>query len=153
MNLASPGVRRILRRAPALVACLLLASASGCGGSSSVGKLYAVSGKVSLGSVSLTQGGVRFRPDPSRGNTSPAEPVAIIQPDGTYTLYTNGKRGAPAGWYKVSVSAGESIDSSKPFSTKSPVARRFTNPETAGLSIEVRPSAAAGAYDLTVTSR
>jgi hypothetical protein len=153
MNLRRSRIRRTMRHTLTLVICLLMGGGTGCGRSGAGGKLYPVSGKVLVGDVPIKQGGVRFQPDRSRGNTVPYEPVAKIQEDGTYALYTNGKRGAPEGWYKVSVSGGASIDSSKPFTTKSPVPQRFTNPETAGLEVEVRSTTSAADYDLRLSPR
>jgi hypothetical protein len=85
-----------IRRVPLILSALLVA-AWGCGGSSDGEGLIPVSGKVTVGGKALTKGSVSYRPDKARGNTNPAEPYGEITADGTYTLYTNKKKGAPAG--------------------------------------------------------
>ncbi|HEX3147593.1 MAG TPA: hypothetical protein VHR66_05880 [Gemmataceae bacterium] len=144
-------MRAVRARRLAYVLLSLLTLTTGCGRTG--GKLHPVSGRVLVDGAPLTTGGVRFQPDQSRGNTSTAEPVGQIRPDGSYSLSTNGRPGAPAGWYKVSVNGSGPIDSAKPFANQSPLARRFSNPETAGLAVEVLPSAASGAYDLNLSAR
>jgi hypothetical protein len=125
---------------------------TGCD-SDGLGSLQKVTGKVTVDGNPLTLGSVRFVPDKTKGNTSPTESVGEIKSDGTYTLTTNGKTGVPAGWYKVTVTAAEPVDSSKPFSGKVLVAPKYNVPETSGIDKEVKSSAAAGAYDIAVTSR
>ena len=66
---------------------------TGC--NSGTGKLVPVRGKVTVAGRPLTKGSVSFRPDKARGETGTAEPYGDIGPDGTYTLSTNGKPGAP----------------------------------------------------------
>ena len=46
-----------------------------------------------------------FKPDRSKGNQTPFEPVGVVDEQGIYTVTTKGKDGAPPGWYKVLVSA------------------------------------------------
>jgi len=86
--------------AVALVGSILVIG--GCGKSE---PLYPVSGKVMHGKEPLTGGQVTFFPDASKGNTSKHSPTGKIGSDGTYTLTTDGKAGAPAGHYKVTVTA------------------------------------------------
>jgi hypothetical protein len=137
----------------AFVAGLLLVT-GGCGGDSGP-KLVDVSGKVLLGAAPLTKGGVRFVPDKSKGNTAGVEPVGTVGSDGSYSVSTNGKIGAPLGWYKVAVNGqGDTIpDSSKPNAGRSPVGPKYADPETSGLSVEVVASPAGGAYDLKVSAK
>ena len=140
-------VGRRVRPATALALCLFLTAGCNSGG------LHKVSGKVLVDGNPLTTGSVRVVPDTTRGNKAAAEPVGQIGSDGTYTLSTNGQPGAPPGWYTVTVNATEVPESSRPNSGKALVARKFNNPATSGLAVEVVPSPAAGAYDLKVTSR
>jgi len=147
MRRNSPSGSRLWLRM-AFVCCLVL---PGCDGGS--GSLNKVSGKVTVDGSPLTRGSVRFVPDTTKGNKSSAEPVGEIKPDGSYELTTNGKSGAPAGWYKVTVNATEQVDSSKPFSGKSLVPRKYNVPESTQLSVEVKASSKDGDYDLKVTSR
>jgi hypothetical protein len=146
----TPPARGCLRQSVPAFA-LVLSLVAGC--NSAGGTLHKVSGKVTVDGSPLTTGNVRFVPDKARGNTATAEPVGQVGADGTYTLSTNGKAGAPAGWYKVTVDATEVPESSKPFSGKTLVARKYNAPESSGLSVEVVSSPKPGAYDLQVTSR
>jgi hypothetical protein len=142
-----PAGRRV---GPAAAIALALFLVAGCDGS---GSLQKVTGKVTVDGAPLTTGSVRFVPDAAKGNKSKDEPAGQIGSDGTYTLITNGKPGAPAGWYKVTVNATEVPESSNPFGGKALVAPRFNVPETSGLSVEVVSSPKSGAYDLTVSAR
>jgi hypothetical protein len=131
------------------VALALLVTApvlAGCGKSGP--KLYPVSGKVTVGDKPLTTGSVVFQPDTKKGNTSNHVTVGYIQEDGTYTVMTGKKEGAPLGWYKVIVQANEPPDPKDPRAApKSLVNKKYTRPETSGLSVEVVESPGEGAYD------
>jgi len=83
----------------ALVFCGAL-TLSGCASE----KLSAVSGKVTLKGSPLTAGQVTFVPDTAKGNKATVSPAGPIGSDGSYHLVTNGKQGAPLGWYKVTIS-------------------------------------------------
>jgi len=83
-----------------LLAAVLLLAAGGCGKSE---PLYPVSGKVMLGKAPLSSGVITFVPDESKGNKTKNSPTGKIGSDGSYTLTTDNKAGAPAGWYKVIV--------------------------------------------------
>jgi len=130
------------------VACLCgVTGLVGCGGGP---RLESVSGKVTLQGSPLTAGIVTFTPDASKGNTSKLTAFGKIGEGGSYTIVTDGKDGAAAGWYKVSVSTDmPPMDApiGKPAAsiTLNP---KYKNPETSGLAIEVVASPNAGAYDL-----
>lgn len=132
--------------------CLTLASLCGlltllgCG-SSGKDKLVPVSGKVTLNGTPLTAGQVAFHPDTAKGNNAKGVPTGTIGADGTYTLSTDGKSGAPAGWYKVTVVTNFPGVSGEPV----PINARYGNPSGSGLEREVVPSPASGAYDLQVS--
>jgi hypothetical protein len=131
---------------------------TGCGGSGP--KLYSVKGKVTLDGSDLKAGTVAFIPDQARGNKVTKGPVGKINSDGTYTVATDGKDGAPLGFYKVTVNtempgmnAGP-IDPSKPPTLPSgggDINKRFTSAETTSLSVEVVATPQPGQYDLKVT--
>jgi hypothetical protein len=125
----------------------------GCGGGGKLGELVTVKGKVTLDGVPLTAGSVRFVPDKDQGNTGTHEPVSEIGADGTYSLTTVDKSGAPLGWYKVTVSPKLTIDSSKPFAQKSPFPTKFSSAEHTPIKIEVVKSPGADAYEIKVTSK
>ena len=99
----------------------------------------------------MTAGSVRLVPDKDKGNQAGVEPVGTIGSDGTYTVTTNGKAGAPPGWYKVTVASGEIPESSRPHAVKIVIAPRYGNPDLTDLSVQVVESG--GAYDLKVASR
>jgi len=124
---------------------VLVLALSGCGG---VGTLYPVSGKVTVDGKPLKDGQVSFVPDKEKGNKAPVAPFGKIK-DGSYSLDTKGQPGAPAGWYQIMVETQYPGGPEK--HTELP--RRFSDPGKSGLAVEVVPSAAAGAYDLKVTSR
>jgi hypothetical protein len=139
------------------MACACLAPA--CGDGSGVGRTYPVSGKVMLGGAPLTAAStvLLFKPDASRGNTSPFEPSGTVDESGTYTLQTKGKKGAPPGWYKVVVTAYES----RPEHVRSPghgrptarslVPAKYGLEKTTDLAVEVVEKPAPGAYDLKLS--
>jgi hypothetical protein len=120
---------------------------TGCGGGEN---LLPVSGVVTNDGTPLTEGAVRFVPDASKGNTAKTEPAGTIGSGGRYSLLTDGKTGAPPGWYKVSVSSGVIPDNTKPNVAKTSFAAKYSNPDTSGLSVEVKPG---GSYDLKVSAK
>jgi hypothetical protein len=131
-----------------------------CGDTSGVGRTVPVSGKVILQDEPWTAKTtiVLFKPDTSRGNTSPFEPAGTVDAEGNYTLTTKGKNGAPPGWYKVIVTAREETAPVHPKTPKQhrPAARsllpaKYGQAETSGLLIEVVESPVPGAYDLKLS--
>jgi hypothetical protein len=152
---------RTVPRVPLFLGALLLAiPALGCGDASGVGRTVPVAGKVILQDAPLTAKTtiVLFKPDASKGNTSPFEPTGTVDAEGNYTLTTKGKKGAPPGWYKVIVTAREEA---APVHAKTPKQHRpavrsllpakYGQAETSGLSIEVVENPAPGAYDLKLS--
>lgn len=135
--------------------------AQGCGDSSGVGPTFPVSGKVTLNNEPVTAKTtiVLFKPDASKGNTSLYEPTGTVDAEGNYKLTTKGKNGAPAGWYKVIVTAREEAAPAHPKGPKQhrPVSKsllpaKYGRPETAGLSIEVVENPVPGTYDLKLSN-
>jgi hypothetical protein len=131
----------------------------GCGDDSGVGQTFPVRGRITVGSEPLTASTtvVLFKPDAAKGNTSPFEPTGTVDAEGNYTLHTNGKKGAPAGWYKVVVTAAEapSFRGKGPRTqmpgAKSLVAAKYGQAKTTDLAVEVIENPAPGAYDLKLT--
>lgn len=127
----------------------------GCGGGAD---LVPVSGKVKSGTELLNTGTVTLSPDKSKGNTSDKTPIGAIGEDGTYTLATGGKPGAPAGWYKVTVVAeaprakGKS-DASEYAVPVYLVADDYMDPDRTPLAVEVKPGAPEGHYNLELAPR
>ena len=134
----------------AFVAAVLLSA--GCGGPAEP-KLVGVTGTVKIGGAPMPLGTVTYHPDAAKGNTRQGKVGGMIKSDGTYTLQTDGKLGAPAGWYFVTVTGQGMPDMAKmPEPGKMPtppaVNPKYTKPETSGFQIEVKDGAPAGAYDL-----
>jgi hypothetical protein len=144
-----------------LLLCVLLWVAVGCTRDPyGLGKTAPVRGIVRLGDVPLHNGIITFHPNASKGNTSPHQPSAPIGADGTYELFTVGKGEAPLGWYTVTISAYET-DSDRAKRAKSPgeaglqikslVNKKYEEPGTTPLAVEVVEDASPGTYDFKVT--
>lgn len=124
--------------------------ATGCGGGGD--RLYPVSGKVTLNNQPLTFGIVNFFPEAAaaKGEKQRAIPVGKIEPDGSYTLSTDGKSGAPAGKYKVVVNTMVPPTGDAKVVKATPVNQKYTTPDSP-LRVEVVASPSPGAYDLKLT--
>jgi hypothetical protein len=114
---------------------------------------FPVSGKVVYQKKPLTTGTVTFTPDMSKGNQSKENAVGMVKEDGTYSLTTNGRDGAPLGWYKVTVNvmappAAEVPPPGTPLPKAPKFDKKYEKTETSGLSIEVKENAPQGAYDI-----
>ena len=132
-------------------ACFALGTA-GCGDPYGVGRTVPVVGKVTADGQPVKAGTISLRPDKSKGNTTVHEPYGEIDPQGSYKLFTGKKEGAPPGWYRVAVFAGEPVE----VGNLSGQAKWYANPkyasaETSGLAIEVVETPAPGAYDFKLT--
>jgi hypothetical protein len=108
-------------------AALALLLAAGCGDNGP--SLTRVQGTVYYKGVPLKGGTVVFTPDPERGGQGPMA-LAEIRPDGTYSLRTDGDKGAVPGWHRITVS---------PADRRSAFPRRYADPELSGISREVQP--------------
>ena len=129
-------------------ACCLALAAAGCGGPAGP-KLVPVVGRVTTADGKpVKAGGLSFRPDKAKGNANLHEPYGTIDADGNFKLFTNKQEGAPVGWYKVAIFAGEPVE----VGNLSGQARWFANPkyasvDSSGLTMEVVQNPGAGAYD------
>jgi hypothetical protein len=144
------------------VVCLCgLLVAVGCGPSGP--KLVPVSGKVTLDGQPLTAGAVSFSPDSAKGNKEKVAPTGSINSSGVYELSTEGKSGAPVGWYKVTVvtntpgmgqqpppvvGGGGPVPLQQPSVQINPT---YSSPDQTPLRVEVKAGAATGDYDLKVS--
>jgi hypothetical protein len=145
----------------AVTAMFFALLASGCGDSSGVGKTVAVTGKVTLDDVPVTVTNtiVLFKADAGRGNTCPFEPAGTVDAQGNYRVVTNGKDGAPTGWYKVIVTATEprSADEKGPRNhrpgPRSLLPAKYGQAATTTVAIEVVDNPASSAYDVKLTSK
>ena len=130
----------------------------GCN-SEKVETLVPVVGTVKVQGKPLTLGWITFYPDEARGNTSARLPLVEITTDGTYELTTNGKPGAPPGFYKVVIAATRDVIPVRPPRTQdgkpAPLNwlthEKYTKPQSTDLLIEVVENPAPGAYDLEVS--
>ena len=125
-----------------------------------VGKTYPVIGKLTFDNQPVTAESttVLFKPDASKGNTSPFEPAGTVDEDGNFTLITKGKSGAPLGWYKVIVTAVEGPTKQPKNPRQRAVARsllpaKYGQAKTTDLAVEVVENANPGAYDLKLSSK
>lgn len=129
-----------------------LLAAGGCGGDP-IGRTVPVTGKVIVDGKPLSTGSVTFWPEESKGDNSKLEATGQIGKDGTYTLNTRGKPGAPPGRYKVTVTAQAEPDAKNPYAPpKHLINPSYAAKETTSLKvIEVVENPAPDAYDLIVT--
>jgi hypothetical protein len=118
---------------------------AGCGGI----KVVPVSGKALVDGTPLTRGVINFNPDPAKGNTARIACRGRIKGDGQYELFTDDgsdvTKGAPVGWYKVTIATTPGDD------TPLPVHGRYSEFTQTDIEIEVGPNAGPGAYDLKFT--
>jgi hypothetical protein len=150
-SISSSGSRRLLA---AIAWCAFVAL--GCGDSSGVGTTYPVSGRITLGGQSWTAANttILFKPDARRGNDSRFEPVGTVDGDGTYTVSTLGREGAPPGWYRVVVAAHDGkVEPARQTRTERPVPtsllpEKYGAAETTDLFVQVVEEPEEGAYDL-----
>jgi hypothetical protein len=135
---------RPLARPPLRVAlAALLACTVGCWGKTEV-PVYPVEGKVTVENVPLTSGIVGFLPDAGKGNTSRVQTWGTLDEKGEYTVSTEGRAGAPLGFYKVIV-----IVTTPPEEPNVPLPHaKYKTVATTDLHIEVTETADKGAYDL-----
>jgi hypothetical protein len=113
-----------------------------------------VEGKVLVDGKPLAhKGSIAFHPDASKGNNSPYTPAGEIKEDGTYQVYTEGKPGAPAGAYKVTIVSASEVESDKPEAVQYYVSRGYSDPERTPLTVEVTESPGEGAYNFKVRAR
>jgi hypothetical protein len=154
------------RRARACLVLLALGLAAGCGGSH-LGKVVPVEGTVTVDDKLLPGGMVSFLPDEAKGNKVAVAAVGKVE-EGKFTLTTDGKAGAPVGWYKVVVSnmtpgegavkPGEAVNPTgpgrgMPAMAPAPFNPRYTLPDKTTLYVEVVESPGPDAYDLKLTAR
>ncbi|WP_428306220.1 hypothetical protein [Lacipirellula sp.] len=131
-----------------LVAVAVALSAAGCGKSGPT--LLPVKGKVTIDGQPAKEGGVTFH----NAANQMIQLVSSIRSDGTYVMMHNRDEGAPAGDYVVTVLVSETPmtpDGNYSGLPKTVSNRKFADPGTTPLKVEVKVDAAPGAYDLGVT--
>ena len=143
-----PCSRPPARWAPVL---LVIFAAAGCGDDGL--ERLPVAGKVLVDGQPLRgkAGSVLFKPDASKGNSHAHEVAGTITDEGGYELYTKGKKGAPAGWYKVVVFAAEK--GADRDNVRQPFHARYNSEKTTPLAVEVVAGPAPDQYDLKLKKK
>ena len=100
----------------------------------------------------LPKGTVMLWPMKDKGNTFVGQPSGDVD-NGNFKIMTKGSPGAPAGWYKATISDNVIPDSAKPDATKNSIGEVFRDAARTTLIFEVVAQPAAGAYDLKVLSK
>ncbi|QDT81695.1 hypothetical protein [Gimesia maris] len=128
-----------------LTACCL----SSCSSQEAGPTLVPVSGMVRVNGEPLPKVGISFRPDAEQGNTAPYQPGGAADDTGKYELIAAAKNGAPPGWYKVVVFPYTPPPGGGAPKVKLPTFdKKYSDPATTELRIEVKADAPPGAYDL-----
>jgi hypothetical protein len=124
---------------------LAVLGVSGCGPSGP--KLVPVEGKVSLmDGTPIVYGHVILHPDTSKGNTSKEISQGTIQ-DGSYSIRTGAKQGAPVGAYKVGIEAAKEVNPANPYFTEWLADEKYVDPNRSNLTMEVVENPEPGRYD------
>jgi hypothetical protein len=128
-----------------VVFSLTLLGLSGCGRSGP--KLVPVQGKVTLtNGTPIAYGHVILHPDTSKGNTSLEICQGTIQ-DGSYSIRTGARQGAPVGAYKVSIEAAKEVNPNNPYFTEWLADEKYIDPNRSGLTLEVVENPEPSRYD------
>jgi hypothetical protein len=128
-----------------VVLCLNVLGMSSCGPSGP--KLVPVQGKVTLiDGTPITYGHVVLHPDASKGNSSKNISQGTIQ-NGSYTIMTGAKQGAPLGAYKVGIEAAKEVDPNNPYFTEWLADEKYVDPNRSGLTMEVEENPEPNRYD------
>jgi hypothetical protein len=125
---------------------------AGCDSKPPPAPCFPVSGKVTHQKQPLMTGNIYFTPDATKGNSSKEVAFGFIASDGGYSLTTNGREGAPLGWYKVSIDPfgmpKESPSKDSPPPKPATINAKYKKADTSGISIEVTETPKPGAYDI-----
>jgi hypothetical protein len=118
--------RMLMLASLALCGFVLALVLAGCGAKPAT--LNSVAGKVMYKGTPLSAGVIVFSPDTSRGESGRIA-VSKIESDGSYTLKTDDKPGAAAGWYRVTI--GSDVANLK---------SEYREPSLSQLQCEVKPN-------------
>lgn len=122
----------------ALMLAALLLAAPGCGKDKDTPETASVTGSVTYKGKPVTEGTVQFHPQGMKGNPASGE----LGPNGRFTLTTYGKDdGAVIGHHIVTVQViPEGALPGQEFPAgKYPIPKRYENPTTSDLVVEVKP--------------
>lgn len=122
---------------------------AGCDGGPTIlqveGTVYLDGNPVHAGET--VTGYVVFHADPARGNNNMEDTKGDIGPDGRYVVYTRDKKGAPPGWYFVTVDLART-NPKDPYDYKAMVSEKYLDKRKSGLEFEVVPNPAKDRYDI-----
>lgn len=123
---------------------------SGCGGSSL--QTVPVAGKVTVAGKPFTKGGtIVFYPDSAKGNESTLTATGDLNEQGEYRLTAKEKSGAPAGWYKVTISSQGPSNPKDPYSLpKNFLDVKYGSIEKTTLALEVKEGQGPEAYTINI---
>jgi hypothetical protein len=111
-----------------------------------------VSGNVLLDGHPFTRGRVMFHADTAKGNATQVIPSGEIDSNGGYELRTGNSKGAPPGWYRVTVwPLPDTATREKGAALKPPYNEKFLRDDHTPLHVEVKENAKEGAYTLHLT--
>jgi len=111
-----------------------------------------VKGKVTVGSKPVTTGVIILAPDVGKGNKVQHEARGTIDDQGNFTALTDGNtKGVEPGWYKVGVVSTKKDPKNEYAVPVSLIPEKYQNPQTSGLSMEVKENAPPGYYNLTLS--
>lgn len=130
---------------------LVLLLLTGCGPAPV--KIVPVTGKITIQGAPLPWGTITLIPDTTKGNSSTLQPYGTISADGSYSLTTDGKPGAPLGAYVVTISAAKP---SAPGEYKPPewaASQDYLDRNKSGLTLTVVEIPTPGAYNLALTKK
>jgi hypothetical protein len=109
--------------------------------------LFPVQGKVTLtDGTPVAYGHVILHPDKGKGNTSQEVCQGTIQ-NGSYTISTGARAGAPPGAYTVSIEAAKEVDANNPYFTEWLADEKYIDPTRSNLSLEVVQKPEPAKYD------
>ena len=97
--------------------------------------LAPVTGKVAYKGLALSGGTIVFSRDGTRGESGPLA-FGRINADGSYQLHTAEVVGAPAGWYRVTVTS--LTPTGAPYNFYSLLPDKYRDPQTSELTCEVK---------------
>jgi len=98
-------------------------------------------------------GKIWLYPNRAKGNDFADIPAGTISEDGSFTIFTRGKEGAPAGWYRVVLLANRTRDPEHPNQKrKTVIPRAFNNPDETTLEILVEEKEEGFEYDISIFS-
>ena len=133
---------------PCLVALGLSLAAIGLVGCGPSGPaVYPVQGKVTLkDGTPIVFGHVILQADKAQGNLSQEVCQGTIQ-DGSYTIMTGARPGAPLGAYTVAIEAAKDVDPKNPYFTEWLADEKYIDPTKSKLTLEVVKNPEPGRYD------